>query len=95
MEENNFKYVERKRLGEALRESEEKYRNLFENVSAGIYRTTPDGRVLMANPALVRMLGYFSFDELASHNLEDKDFMLIIHELNLKNSLIEKGRSVV
>lgn len=63
--------TERRRVEKALRESEEQYRNLFQNVPIGIYRTTPDGRILMANPALIQMLGYSSFDELSSHNLEE------------------------
>ncbi|MCU0275934.1 MAG: PAS domain-containing protein [Acidobacteria bacterium] len=36
----------------ALRESEARFRTLVENAALGIYRTTPDGRVLLANPAL-------------------------------------------
>jgi PAS domain S-box-containing protein len=60
--------------GNALRESEESYRTLFENSTIGLYRTTPDGRVLMANPALVKMLGYASFEELASRDLEKEGF---------------------
>jgi PAS domain S-box-containing protein len=51
--------------------SAEHYRDLFENALIGIYRTTPEGRILMANPALVRMLGYPSFEELARQNLEE------------------------
>ncbi len=57
-----------------LRESEEQFRNLVDNAVLGIYRTTPDGRILMANPALVRMLGYSSFEELAQRNLEEDEF---------------------
>jgi PAS domain S-box-containing protein len=49
----------------ALQESEERFRSLFENAVMGVYRTTPDGRWLMANPALLRMLGYSSFEDLA------------------------------
>ena len=60
----------RKQAIEALRESEERFRSLFENTTIGIYRTTPDGRILMANPAVVKMLEYQSFDELAKVNLE-------------------------
>lgn len=45
-------------LTRTLQESEERYRGLVESVPVGIYRTTPDGRILDANPALVRMLGY-------------------------------------
>ena len=67
----DFKDItERKRAEEAKVESEKNFRTLFENVPTGIYRTTPDGRILMANPTLLRMLGYSSFDELASRNLE-------------------------
>jgi len=46
-----------------LAESEERFRGLYENATIGIYRTTPDGKVLLANPALVKMLGYNSLDE--------------------------------
>ncbi len=60
----------RKRVEEALRESEARYRDLFESAPIGIYRTTPDGRILAANPTLVRLLGYDSFEELARHDLE-------------------------
>lgn len=60
----------RKQVEEALRESEGRYRDLFENAPIGIYRTTPDGRILAANPTLVRLLGYDSFEELARHDIE-------------------------
>jgi PAS domain S-box-containing protein len=61
-------------LRRALEESEERYRNLFENSVLGVYRTTPDGRVLMANPALLEMLGYSTLDELAGRDLEHGEF---------------------
>jgi PAS domain S-box-containing protein len=66
--------TERKRVEEAFRESEEHFRKFIENVLLGVYQTTPNGRVLMANPALLRMLGYDSWQELASRNLEDEGF---------------------
>ena len=44
--------------GEALRASEERWRKLFENSSAGIALVTPDGRYIAANLALQKMLGY-------------------------------------
>ena len=59
-----------KRAEEALAASEENYRQVFEGVAEGIYRTSVDGRVLLANPALVRMLGYGSLEELAAIDLE-------------------------
>lgn len=48
----------------ALKASEQRYRELFQNVTAGVFQTTPEGRFVAANPALVRMLGYESEDEL-------------------------------
>ncbi len=63
--------TERKRAERALRRSEERFRGVFENTLVGLYRTTPDGRILMANPALVRMMGYPSFKELAKLNTEE------------------------
>ncbi len=54
----------------ALEQSQDSYRNLFENSPIGVYRTTPDGRILMANSSLVRLLGYDSFEELTARDLE-------------------------
>jgi len=54
----------------ALREEELRYRTLFENAQIGIYRTTPDGKILKANPALIDMLGYESFADLKKRDLE-------------------------
>jgi diguanylate cyclase (GGDEF)-like protein/PAS domain S-box-containing protein len=53
-----------RRAAENLEASEQRYRDLFNNVLTGVYRIAPDGRILLANPALVRMLGYESLDEL-------------------------------
>jgi PAS domain S-box-containing protein len=48
----------------ALRKAEEKYRLIFEDAIEGIFQTTPDGKYLSANPALARMYGYESPEEL-------------------------------
>ncbi|MGO9088922.1 MAG: PAS domain S-box protein [Candidatus Sulfotelmatobacter sp.] len=64
----------RKRAEEALRESEERFRSVYENSTIGIYRTTPDGKVLLANPSLVKMLGFSSFSELSDRNLKEEGF---------------------
>ncbi|MER3420752.1 MAG: hypothetical protein C4290_09620 [Chloroflexota bacterium] len=60
--------TERKRAEMELRESEERFRGLFENAPLGIFRLAPDGQLLLANPMLVQMLGYASFDELMQDN---------------------------
>ncbi len=46
------------------REAERRYRELFDNIQEGLYFTTPDGRFIEVNEALVRMLGYASREEL-------------------------------
>ncbi|HTY59628.1 MAG TPA: PAS domain S-box protein, partial [Bacteroidota bacterium] len=66
--------TERHRAEEKVRESEERYRTLFEDSVLGIYRTTPSGEILMVNPALCRMLGYASPGELKKRNLENDGF---------------------
>jgi PAS domain S-box-containing protein len=43
---------------EALRQSEQRYRQLFEHLPIGLYSSTPDGRLIDANPQMVEMLGY-------------------------------------
>jgi diguanylate cyclase (GGDEF)-like protein/PAS domain S-box-containing protein len=50
----------------ALREAERRYHSLFENAIEGIFRTSPDGHYLDANPALARIYGFDSPDELMS-----------------------------
>lgn len=49
---------------EDLADAEERYRGLFENSLVGIFRTTKRGRFLIANPALARMLGYETPDQM-------------------------------
>jgi PAS domain S-box-containing protein len=66
--------TERKRAEEALQESELRFRSLYENATIGIYRTTSDVNILLANPALVKLLGYTSFQKLAERNLEKDGF---------------------
>ena len=66
--------TEHKRAEQALQESEERFRSLYENSTIGLYRTTPDGWILTANPTAVKMLGYDSFDELAKRNLEKSGY---------------------
>jgi PAS domain S-box-containing protein len=44
--------------------SEERFRALFQNAPVGLYQAAPDGRLLMANPKLLHMLGYASLEAL-------------------------------
>ncbi|HBL12202.1 MAG TPA: hypothetical protein DD379_12485, partial [Cyanobacteria bacterium UBA11162] len=56
--------TKRQQSEKALRQAEEKYRRIFENAIHGIFQTTPEGHYLSANPALSRIYGYSSVEEL-------------------------------
>jgi len=55
---------ERRRSEQALRDSESRYRLLFERNLAGVYRSTLDGRILDCNEAFARAFGYASREEI-------------------------------
>jgi len=63
--------TERRRAEQALQQSEEKYRNIFNYASVGIYQSTLDGRFITANTTLARMLGFDSVEELLQRSLAD------------------------
>lgn len=54
---------------ESLRRKEIEYTSLVENLMVGVFRISPQGDVLDANPAFARMLGFSTVDELKSHNI--------------------------
>lgn len=54
----------RKSTENALRQAEARYRGIIENALEGIFQTTPDGRFVSCNPALARIFGYDSPEEL-------------------------------
>lgn len=62
---------------QALREAERRYRSLFDNAIEGIFRTTPDGRYLDANPALARTYGFATPQELVE-SLRDINSQLYV-----------------
>ena len=55
----------------ALRRNETRFTELFETLQEGIYITTPDGRILDANPALIGMLGYESKEDLLKRQVPE------------------------
>lgn len=57
--------LERHRAEEALRASEARHRAMFDHLPIGLYRTSPEGRFIDANPALVRILGHPDRDALS------------------------------
>ncbi|MGA9531843.1 MAG: PAS domain S-box protein [Anaerolineales bacterium] len=63
--------TEAKQALELLRESELRYRSLFEGVPVGIYRSTPSGEILQANQRLVSMLGFPDRETLLASSARD------------------------
>lgn len=69
-------YLRRKVLqsADALKQSEKKYRSIFENAVEGIFQVLPSGRILSANYAFAHLLGYENQEELISANNKIYDF---------------------
>jgi len=89
--------TEHKLSEQLLRQSEEKYRNIFENAVEGIFQSTEDGRFLSVNPALAKMYGYGSPEEVIAGitDIEKQLYVnpwerLIFKELLEKNGIIER-----
>ena len=78
--------TERKLAEQALRRSEERFRGLFENVLEGVYQSTPDGRIIAANPMLLNMLGLASEAELNDVNIA-RDLYI---DPNVRKQLLER-----
>lgn len=65
---------EQKKISTELRKSEERYRHLFEEIDDGIFISSREGRTIVANPALVKMLGYDSFEDLLKRDIEKEGY---------------------
>lgn len=65
---------QRKQTEKLLSEAEARFRSIFEDTVLGLYRSSKDGKILLANPALVKMLGYNSLDELLTRDLSIQGF---------------------
>jgi len=61
-------------LIESLKQAEDKYRRIFESALEGIFQSTPDGKYVSANPALARIYGYNSPQDLIDSitNIEEE-----------------------
>ncbi len=63
--------TEQRRVEEALRDSERRYRLLFERDLAGVFRSSADGRLLDCNNSFARILGHGAREEILAHNALD------------------------
>jgi two-component system, NarL family, sensor histidine kinase UhpB len=87
--------TERRAAEQERRMAEEKYRSIFENAVEGIFQTTVEGKFLTANPAMARMLGYESPEELLGtiSNIRDQLYVVPerrgeIYQLALRESFV-------
>ncbi len=76
----------------ALIESEKAYRDFIENVPIGIFRSTPGGRIVMANSAFVRMLGYNSLDEISQLNINRDVYDSDTPRRNFQHAIEAEGK---
>jgi len=94
--------TERKQTEAALQQAKEKYRSIFENAVEGIFQVTLDGRYISANPALARIYGHASSEELLA-SLTDANQHLYVHaeryvefiQLMQQNKTIERFESQI
>ncbi len=77
----------------AVRQSEKKYKSIFDNSMEGIFQTSPAGKIIIANPALIKILGYNNLEELLELNI-DKDIFInaedrdkLIRQMRKENSV--------
>jgi len=83
--------IARKEAEEQIRRSERKFRSLFENAVVGIYRSTPDGRFLMANQTLARINGYSSVEELMALDIPTQIYLNPEDRERFKRLMVERG----
>lgn len=85
---------------ESLKKSEIRFRNLYENATIGMYQSTPDGKLLLANTALVKMFGYNNYEDFAKLDL-NKDIYVNsktrkeLHKLLQKHGVVHGFESEV
>ena len=93
--ERSIRYaLDRMEAQRALRASEERHRAMFDHLPLGVYRCTPEGEFLDANPALVRILGYPdrpSLDNLYASTFYVSDEHVQVFKARLKEFGIVRG----
>lgn len=77
-----------------LKESEERFRNLYENAPIGIFRSTIDGRIIFANQSLLQILGYDNFEELKELRVQEKFYKNKEQREYYIKELINKGKLI-
>ena len=76
---------------QSIKNSESHFKALVENAQDGIYQSTPDGRILYANQALLRMLKFNSFQEMQEANLKNAIYAVPEKRSAFKEQLEKNG----
>lgn len=71
--EEQVNQLERSRT--TLQESEERYRTFFDNTSVGFFRTDAESKIMTANPACLRILGYNSLEDINKRDLPNRGYV--------------------
>lgn len=81
---------------EALKRAEKKYRSIFENAVEGIFQSTPEGQFVAVNPAMVKMLGYDSQEDLIANrtNIATQHYVDYVRRDELKEMLSKNDIAV-
>ena len=83
--------TERKRAEQTLRESEEKFRTLFEAMQDVFYRADPEGRLTLLSPSGARLLGYEGVDELLGRRVDEGMYLRPSDRRAFLAAIQEKG----
>ena len=86
--------TDRKTFEMILRDSEERFRSMFENSTLGMFRKSPEGKILMVNPALLQILSSLSNEELGRFNPETEEAVHAYQESDFKKALDEQGKVI-
>ena len=81
--------IERDKIENELRESEERFRSIYENSTIGIFRANIDGHPIMANPAYLKILGFSSLNELQQIGDVENLYKDVSFQDNIISKLIE------
>ncbi|GJQ61228.1 MAG: hypothetical protein SCALA702_02810 [Melioribacteraceae bacterium] len=74
-----------------LKESEDKFKTIYETSSIGLFTAREDGTITMANPSFLKMMGYSSLTELTADSMTSPDFYNFTNANYLHEKVLEEG----
>ncbi len=92
--------IQKHKLAKKISESEEKYRDLVTNIKIGIFRATPDGKIIEVNPAALEMFGYIDSAQFFNVRISSlfpnpDDYKTFIRNIEEKGFVKNFDRSLV